>query len=192
MSARLNMSRSARRGLTFVGAAVFALAVGGAGSAVAAPTSGSIDSMSDMKGAWLTSLTGFQDASPISWQHRMTVRKVKGSAAVAWEEWRNCTDHATECQAGTATGDGWGTSSRVLMVMDPKGVVHGVGATGTILLTPDGEGMTAVMLSNGQRDVVTAVPDPKSSGQSPTAPRLFAYTPGGQYALTGPMLACPS
>ena len=67
MGTRLNMSRSARRALAVVGAALFAvsLSVGGAGSAVAAPTSGPIDSMADMKGAWLTSLTGFREGDPI-------------------------------------------------------------------------------------------------------------------------------
>ena len=196
MRTRLNMSRFARRGFAVVGAAVFALTVGGAGSAVAAPTSGPIDSMQDLKGGWLTSLTGFQDGDSISWQHRMIVRKVKGSAAVAWEQWRDCADYAVECKAGKATGDGWSAPSRVLLVMEPKGVAYGVGATGTIMLTPDEDGLSAVMMSNGQRDTVTATPT--TSGQSPI-PRTgdgrtgeFAYTPTSTYVLAGPSLNCPS
>ena len=120
MRTGLNMSRSASRGLAVVGATVFAvsLSVGGAGSAVAAPTAGPFETMQDLKGGWLTSLTGFQDADAISWQHRMIVRKVKGSAAVAWEQWRDCADYAVECKAGKATGDGWTSPSRVLLVME--------------------------------------------------------------------------
>jgi hypothetical protein len=80
------MNRLSRRALAVMGAGVFAVAltVGGAGSAGAAPTSGPIQTMQDFKGGWLTSLTGFQDGDPINWQHRMIVRKVKGSAGVAW------------------------------------------------------------------------------------------------------------
>ena len=78
MRTGLNMSRSARRGLAVVGAAVFAvsMSVGGAGSAVAAPGSGPIDSMAEMKGAWLTSLSGFREGDPIKWMHQLKVRKV--------------------------------------------------------------------------------------------------------------------
>ena len=103
-----------------MGAGVFALAltVSGAGSVGAAPTLGPIQTMQDLKGGWLTSLTGFREGSPVRWQHRLTVRKVLGSAAVAWEEWRDCVGHATECKVGKATGDGWSNPTRVLMVMD--------------------------------------------------------------------------
>ena len=196
MRTRLNMSRFARRRFAVVGAAVFALTVGGAGSAVAAPTSGPIDSMQDLKGGWLTSLTGFQDGDPISWQHRMIVRKVKESAAVAWEQWRKCADYAVECKAGKATGDGWSAPSRVLLVMEPKGVVYGVGATGTIMLTPDEDGLSAVMMSNGQRDTVTATPT--ASGQSRTTRTPNASTgvdtgtPSSTYNIGGKSMHCPS
>lgn len=168
-----------------------ALAVGGGVPAVAAPSTGSFDSMQDFKGGWLTSLTGFQDGDPISWQHRMIVRKVKGSAAVAWEQWRDCADHAVECKAGKATGDGWSSPSRVLLVMEPKGIVHGVGAIGTIMLTPDGDGLTAVTMSSGQRDTATA--NPTTSGPSPRAVSpdgQFNYTPTSQYVATGPTVTC--
>ena len=60
-------------------------------------------------------------------------------------------------------------STRVLMAMDSNGVVHGVGTYGSITLTLDGDGMTAVMRSNGQRDDWTATPDPTTSGQSAKA-----------------------
>ena len=187
------MSRLSSRALAAVGAGAFAVAltVGGGGSAVAAPTAGPIETMQDLKGGWLTSLTGFQDADPISWQHRMIVRKVLGSAAVAWEQWRDCADYAVACKAGKATGDGWTSSSRVLMVMDSKGVVHGVGATGTILLTPDGDGLTAVMLSHGQQGSGAATSNPTTSAQSRTKPSIpdipaLPDIPGDvAYAATG-------
>ena len=164
MRTRLNMSRSASRGLAVVGAGAFAvsLSVGGAGSAVAHPLR-QIDSMSDLKGTWLTSLTGFQEGQPVSWQHRLTVRKVKGSAAVAWEEWLDCGVQPADCKAakaGKQTGVNWSKPTRVLMVMGPNGVVDGVGTYGTLMLTPGDDGMTAVMLSNGQHDDWTATPDP--------------------------------
>jgi hypothetical protein len=172
MSSRLNMSRSARRGLAVVGAAVFAvsLSVGGAGSALAHPR-GPIESMSDMKGVWLTPLTGFREGDPINWMHRLTVRKVNGSTAVAWEEWLDCTLQAADCKAaksGKVAGDGWSTATRVLMAMDPKRVVYGVGATGTLMITPGETGMTAVMLSHGKQDSGAATSNPTTSGQSPS------------------------
>ena len=148
------------------GAFALALAVGGASSAVAAPTSAPIESMQDLKGAWLTSLTGFQDADPISWQHRMIVRKVKGQAAVAWEEWRDCAEHAVACRTGKASGGGWSAPSRVLLAMNAKGVVHGVGATGTVQLTPGETGMNAVMLGFGQRQEPLADPAPATAALS--------------------------
>ena len=195
------MNRLSSKALAVVGAGVFsvALAVSGAGSAGAAPTSGPIETMQDFKGGWLTSLTGFQDGDPISWQHRMIVRKVKGSAAVAWEQWRDCADHAAKCKEGKATGDGWSAPSRVLVVMEPKGVVHGVGATGTIMLTPDGDGFNAVMMSSGQRS--SAALTATTSGLSPISARdssnmrstpVFGPLYGTQYAAAGPSLVCPS
>ena len=187
------MSRLSRRSLAVIGAGAFAVAltVGGAGSTVAAPTSGQVETMQDLKGGWLTPLTGFREGSPVSWQHRMIVRKVLGSAAVAWEQWRDCADYAVACKAGKATGDGWSAPSRVLMVMDSNGVVHGVGATGTLLLTPDGEGLSAVMLSHGQQGSGAATSNPTTSAQSRTKPSIPAIpaipSPGdGAYTATGP------
>ena len=169
------------------------LSVGGAGSAVAAPSSGSIDSMTDLKGRWLTSLTGFREGDPIKLMHRLKVRKVNGATAVAWEEWLDCAVQATDCKAakaGKQTGVNWSSPSRVLMVMDSKGVVHGVGTYGSILLTSDEDGMSATVLSNGQRDDWTATPNPTTSGLSPTAPRRNTSTMApiwsGLYAATGP------
>jgi hypothetical protein len=195
------VNRLRSRALTVMGAGVFAVAltVSVPGAAEAAPASGPIETMQDLKGGWLTSLTGFQDGDPISWQHRMIVRKVKGSAGVAWEQWRDCADYADKCKAGKATGDGWTAPSRVLLVLDPKGVVHGVGATGTIILTQEGDGLSAVMMSSGQRDTVT--PTPTTSGLSPIAPRdssnmrntpVFGPLYSSQYAAAGPTALCPS
>ena len=198
------MSRLSSRALAVIGSGAFAVAltVGGAGSAVAAPTSGQVESMQDLKGGWLTPLTGFREGSPVRWQHRLIVRKVKESAAVAWEQWRDCADYAVACKAGKATGDGWSAPSRVLMVMDSKGVVHGVGATGTLLLTPDEEGMTAVMLSHGQQGSGAATSNPTTSEQSRTKPSIpplppypIPLPPGsgdGAYAVAGPSCTCPS
>ncbi len=187
------MNRLSRKSLAVIGAGAFAVAltVGGGGSAVAAPTSGQVETMQDLKGAWLTPLTGFQDGDPISWQHRMIVRKVLGSAAVAWEQWRDCADYAVACKAGKATGDGWASPSRVLMVMDPKGVVHGVGATGTLLLTQDGEGLSAVMLSHGQQGSGAATSNPTTSAQSRTKPSIppipaLPSSGDGAYVVAGP------
>ena len=195
------MNRLSRRSLAVIGAGAFAVAltVGGGGSAVAAPTSGPIESMQHLKGAWLTSLTGFREGAPISWMHLLTVRKVKGQAAVAWEEWLDCTLQATDCKAakaGKQTGVNWSAPSRVLMVMDSKGVVHGVGTYGSILLTSDEDGMSSVMLSNGQHDAWTATPSLTNSGQPPTALRQISNRMAigwtGSYAATGPSCLCPS
>ena len=191
MGTRLNVSRSARRGLAVVGAAVFAvsLSVGGAGSAVAAPTSGPIDSMADMKGTWLTPLTGFREGDPIKWMHQLKVRKVLGSAAVAWEEWLDCEVQAADCtaaKAGKQTGVNWSKPTRVLMAMDSNRVVHGVGTYGSITLTSGKDGMTAMLISHGQRDEWTATPEPTTSGQAPTALRAKAAIWTGAYVATGP------
>ena len=195
------MKKLSSRAIAVMSAGVFAAAmtVTGAGSAGAAPTSGPIETMQDLTGGWLTALTGFREGSPVSWQHRMIVRKVNGSAAVAWEQWRDCAVHTAKCKAGEATGNGWTAPSRVLLVMQPKGVVHGVGATGTMMLTPNGDGFSAVMMSNGQQNSVTTTPT--TSGLSPIASRdssntrttpVFGPLYSAQYAAAGPTLICPS
>jgi len=190
------MNRLSRRSLAVIGAGAFAVAltVSGGGSAVAAPTSGQVETMQDLKGAWLTSLTGFQEGAPISWMHRLTVRKVKGQAGVAWEEWLDCAVQATDCKAakaGKISEANWSDPTRVLMVMDSKGVAHGVGATGTLLLTPDEEGMTAVMLSHGQQGSGAATSHPTTSGLSLTARQYSGFVASGQYGVAGTM-HCPS
>ena len=184
------MIRLSGRALTAVGAGAFAVAlvVGSGVPAHSAPASRSIDSMQDLKGAWLTSLTGFQKGDPISWQHRLTVRKVKGSAAVASEEWRNCANHKVECAAGKVTGGGWSAPSQVLLAMDPRGVVHGVGATGSMMVTTGEDGMSAVMLSAGQQDDWTATPDPTSMNSQ----GVLAGALSAPFAATGPTVSCPA
>jgi len=151
--------------------------------------------MSELKGTWWTSLTGFQDGQPVSWMHRLKVRKVLGAAAVAWEEWLDCEVQAADCtaaKAGKQRGLNWSTPQRVLMVMDAKGVVYGVGATGSILLSSDAEGMTAVMLSNGTQDIGAVTSKAPPSAQSQTAPRVRNYKiiSGSQYAVAGPLTYC--
>jgi hypothetical protein len=182
------MIRVRSRTLAAVGAFAVAVSLGAAVPAGAVPSSGQVDSMQDLKGAWLTSLAGFQEGQPVNWQHRLTVRKVKGSAAVAFEEWRDCADHAAECKAGKVTGGGWSTPSRVLLAMDPRGVVHGVGATGSIMLTTGEDGMSAVMLSAGQQDDWTAMPDPTAMNRQ----RVMTSEWGPSYAATGPTTSCPA
>ena len=175
------------------GGLAVALAVAGGVQAGAAPASGQVDSMSDLKGAWVATLTGFMDGEPANWQHRLTVRKVNGSAAVAWEEWRDCADHAAACEANKATGGGWSSPSRVLLVMDTKGTVHGVGATGTLELTPAEGGMNAVMLGAGKQQDPAASPTATTTSEAGTAPRSAPSNKrmnsqkivGGAYAVQG-------
>ena len=99
------MIRFANRVLAAAGVGVFAVAltITGVGSAGAAPASGEVDSIQDLKGSWLTSLAGYQEGQDVTWQHLMTVRKVKGSAAVAWEAWRDCADHPRESRPARRT-----------------------------------------------------------------------------------------
>lgn len=188
------MSRFGIRAVAAMGAGAFvvALSVGGGVPADAAPASVQINSMQDLKGSWLTSLAGYQEGQPVNWQHRLTVRKAKGSAAVAWEEWRDCADHAPECKAGKVTGDGWSAPSRVLLAMDAKGVVHGVGATGTLMLTPGEEGMTAVVLSAGQQQDWTATPAPMTATQPLTASRQMPANWAQPYVGYGTTVRCPA
>ena len=96
-------------------------------------------------------------------------------------------------EAGKVTGDGWTAPSRVLLAMDAKGVVHGIGATGTLMVTPGEDGMTAVMLSAGQpeEDVVQV---PTTSALSSTAPRLTSekWHPDYAYVAYGSTVRCPA
>ncbi|MUH46638.1 MAG: hypothetical protein F2793_09015 [Actinobacteria bacterium] len=75
-------------------------------------------------------------------------------------------------------GGGWSTPSRDLLVMGPKGVVRGVGATGTLELTR-GEtgttGMTAVMVGAGQEPDPATTLAPASSSLSSTSLRVSPF-----------------
>jgi hypothetical protein len=173
-----------------VGACAILLTIGGAGSAAAA--SGQVNSIRDLKSVWLTSLTGFQGGQEVVWQHVMIVRKVKGSAAAAWEGWRDCAAHPRECKAGKASGGGWSAPSQVLLAMDATGVVHGIGATATMMFTPGKEGMSAVMLSKGQQADRAASGEPTTVTQRMTTPKGAGFS-SNDFAVTGPSYSiCPS
>jgi hypothetical protein len=129
------MSRLSSRAFAAVGAGALtvALTVSGAGSAVAAPASGPITQARDVLGVWVGELTGYNEGQEVDWQYRLTVRKARGQAGVAWEEWRYCVDHEAACAAGKATGGGWSQPSRVLFAMGPDHVIHGVSEAGVIM-----------------------------------------------------------
>ena len=137
-----------------VGAATVVLMVSGGGSAVAAPSAGPIAKAQDVLGVWLGELTGYQDGQEVEWQYRLTVRKAKGQAGVAWEEWRDCEGNEAACAAGKATGGGWGQPSRVLFAMDAEQVIHGVSESGGITGVGDATGKTIyiLMLCRGSGD----------------------------------------
>ncbi|CAB4936210.1 MAG: hypothetical protein F2836_04880 [Actinobacteria bacterium] len=183
------MARYKNRVMTAGVASAFslALAVAGGVPAGAAPASGTAASIQDVDGVWLTSLAGFQAGDPVNWQHRVTVRKVKGAAAVAFEEWRDCAGHAVACKAGKATGGDWSAPSRVLLVMDPKGTVHGIGATGTLELTRGEDGWTEMVLSAGQQPDWMVTPAPATTGQSTASRQAQALQAQwhGSYVGTG-------
>ena len=138
------MSRFGSRTLAAVGAGAFAvvLAVGGGVPAGAAPSSGPIAEAKDVLGVWLGKLSGYEEGQEVDWQYRLTVRKAKGQAGVAWGELRDCVDHAAACAAGKATGGGWSQPARVLFAMGPDHVIHGVSMSGVLILTPDETGST--------------------------------------------------
>ena len=150
------MNRLSRRALAVIGAGVFAmtLTVGGAGSAGAVPTSGPITQARDLLGVWVGELTGYNQGQEVEWQYRLTVRKTKGQAGVAWEEWRDCEGNEAACAAGKATGGGWGQPSRVLFAMDAEHVIHGVSESGAFAGVGDATGQTihALMLCGGSED----------------------------------------
>ena len=138
------MNRLSSRALAAVCAGVFAMAltVGGGAPADAAPASGPITEAKDVVGVWLGELSGYEEGQEVDWQYRLTVRKAKGQAGVAWEEWRDCADYEAACAAGKATGGGWSKSSRVLFAMDSDNVIHGVSKSGFILAAGDATGST--------------------------------------------------
>ena len=166
------MNRLSSRALAAVGAGVFAmaLAVGGGAPADAAPASGPITEAKDVVGVWLGELSGYEEGQEVDWQYRLTVRKAKGQAGVAWGELRDCGDHAAACAAGKATGGGWSQPSRVLFAMDSNHVIHGVSASGGFYAEPDETGSTfqVVMACQGSTDAMW-VSTPVTSGSSPKA-----------------------
>lgn len=62
------MTSFGSRTLSAVGSGALAavIAVGGGAPAHAAPASGQVDSMQDLKGSWLTSLTGFEEGQSVN------------------------------------------------------------------------------------------------------------------------------
>ena len=102
----MNRLRNRALALIVAGAFTVALTVGGAGSAGAAPTSEPITEAKNVLGVRLGEMTGFQNGQEVDWQYRLTVRKAKGQAGVAWEEWRDCEGNEVACAAGKATGGG--------------------------------------------------------------------------------------
>ena len=153
------MCRLSNRVLAAVGAGVFAmgLMVNGGVPADAAPASGPIMEARDLLGVWVGEMTGYNEAQEVDLQYRLTVRKAKGQAGIAWEEWRNCEENRAACAAGKTTGGGWTQPSRILFVMDKGHVVHGVGETGGWIGTPNSTGdvLSAVKVCQGAPDGVT-------------------------------------
>ena len=187
------MSRFTSRALAALGAGAVAVAVsvGGGVPAGAAPASGPITEAKDVLGVWLGELSGYEAGQEVDWQYRLTVRKAKGQAGVAWEEWRDCGDHAAACAAGKATGGGWSQPSRVLFAMDSNHVIHGVSASGRVMGEPDETGNTfqVVMVCPGSTDAMW-VSTPVTSGSSPKAMDVGA---GWQpFVVTGAIARQPS
>ena len=187
------MSRFTSRALAAVaaGAVAVAVSVGGGVPAGAAPSSGPITEARDVLGVWLGELSGYEEGQEVDWQYRLTVRKAKGQAGVAWEEWRDCGDHAAACAAGKATGGGWSQPSRVLFAMDSNHVIHGVSASGRVMGEPDETGNTfqVVMVCQGSTDAMW-VSTPVTSGSSPKAMDVGA---GWQpFVVTGAIARQPS
>ena len=178
------MNRLGSRVLAAVGAGAFAVAltVSGGVPADAAPVSGPITQARDLLGVWVGEMTGYNEAQEIDLQYRLTVRKEKGQAGIAWEEWRNCEENRAACAAGKTTGGGWTQPSRILFVMDKGHVVHGVGETGFLTLTPNSTGdvLSTVKVCQGPPD-----------GQTWTTTAAKSDTPGTMqlvgHAFTGDM-----
>ncbi len=161
------MSRFGSRTLAAVGTGALAvvLAVSGGVPAGAAPSSGPITDAKDVLGVWLGELSGYEEGEEVDWQYRLTVRKAKGQAGVAWEEWRDCGDHEAACAAGKATGGGWSQPSRLLFAMDKGHVIHGVGEAGQVIMTPDTTGnvLSAVKVYLSPPDGLTRTTTVQSS-----------------------------
>ena len=181
------MSRLSSRAFAAIGAGALTvvLAVSGGVPAVAAPASGPITEAKDLLGVWLGELSGYEEGQEVDWQYRLTVRKAKGQAGVAWGELRDCADHAAACAAGKATGGGWSQPARVLFAMGPDHVIHGVSMSGALLLTPDetGNKFQVVKVCEGSSDSEwTAMP--MTSGSTPKAMGAEMWQ---SFAVTGSM-----
>ena len=180
------MSRLSSRAFAAVGAGALtvALAVSGGVPAVAAPASGPITQARDVLGVWVGELTGYNEGQEVEWQYRLTVRKARGQAGVAWEEWRDCVDHEAACAAGKATGGGWSQPSRVLFAMGPDHVIHGVSEAGIAAAAPDETGgvLNVTYVCQGDPGVMW------TSAANSVAPRM-AY--GGTYAVSGSLVRQP-
>ncbi len=181
------MSRLGSRSLAAVGAGAFAVAmtVSGGAPANAAPASGPITQARDLLGVWVGELTGYNEGQEVDWQYRLTVRKAKGQAGIAWEEWRDCEENKAACAAGKSTGGGWSQPSRVLFAMDSDHVIHGVGEAGVTLMVSDesGDVLNINYLCQGRDVMWTSV----TSGPSPRNTEAW-----GPYAVVGHAVRQPS
>ena len=182
------MSRLSSRAFAAIGAGALTvvLAVSGGVPAVAAPASGPITEARDLLGVWLGELSGYEEGQEVDWQYRLTVRKAKGQAGVAWGELRDCVDHEAACAAGKATGGGWSQPARVLFAMGPDHVIHGVSMSGIALLSPDETGSTLnlVKVCQGSSESEwTAMP--VTSGSTPKAMGAEMWQ---AFAVTGLMV----
>ncbi|CAB4975954.1 MAG: hypothetical protein F2840_18285 [Actinobacteria bacterium] len=177
------MSRLSIRAFTAIGAGALtvALIVSGGVPAVAAPASGPITQARDVLGVWVGELTGYNEGQEVDWQYRLTVRKARGQAGVAWEEWRDCVDHEAACAAGKATGGGWSQPSRVLFAMGPDHVIHGVSEAGITEAAPDETGGVLNVTYVCKGDPVGMW----SSVANSVAPRMIY---GGAYAVSGSLV----
>ena len=158
------MGRLGSRVLAAVGAVSVALAltVGSAGSVGAAPSSGPITQARNMLGVWLGEMTGYQEGQEVVWQYRLTVRKVKGQAGVAWAQWRDCKTHKLACEATRShlrtDGVGWGEPSRLQFVIDKAGTIRGVTEFGGFTATSDATGTTIMAVMLCANNPMTMVP----------------------------------
>ena len=181
------MSRLGSRALAAVGAGAFAVAmtVSGGAPANAAPASGPITQARDLLGVWVGELSGYNEGQEVDWQYRLTVRKAKGQAGVAWEEWRDCEENKAACAAGKFTGGGWSQPSRVLFAMDSDHVIQGVSEVGRIIASPDesGDVLNINYLCQGREVMWTSV----TNGASPRNTEAW-----GTYAVVGHAVRQPS
>ena len=164
------MNRLSSRALAAVGAGAFAMAltVSGGVPADAVPASGPITEARDLLGVWVGEMSGYNEGQEVDLQYRVTVRKAKGQAGVAWEEWRSCKEIRAACAAGKTTGGGWNQPSKLLFAMDKGHVIYGVGETGFYYMTPDptGDVLSAVKVCQGAPDGMTWATTATKNGTS--------------------------